>query len=95
YPWGNNDPTCDLANFSGCSEELLPVGQTSGVSPFGIYDMIGNAWEWTDSFFDGANDSYVLRGGSWSNYTDNLKVWYRSEGMPSIAYNTIGFRCVR
>ena len=95
YPWGNNDPTCDLANFSGCSEELLPVGQTSGVSPFGIYDMVGNAWEWTDSFFDGANDSYVLRGGSWSNYTDNLKVWYRSEGMPSIAYNTIGFRCVR
>jgi hypothetical protein len=95
YPWGNNDPTCDLANFSGCSPELLAVGQTSGVSPFGIYDMVGNAWEWTDSFYDGANDSYVLRGGSWSNYTDNLKVWYRTEGLPTSAYNTIGFRCVR
>jgi len=95
YPWGNNDPTCDLANFSGCSDELLPVGQTTGVSPFGVYDMVGNAWEWTDSFFDGANDSYVLRGGSWSNYTDNLKVWYPSEGIPTATYNTIGFRCVR
>ena len=95
YPWGNNNPTCDLANFSGCSDEMLPVGQTSGVSPFGIYDMVGNAWEWTDSNFDGANDSYVIRGGSWSNYTDNLKAWYRSEGIPDAAYNTIGFRCVR
>jgi len=95
YPWGNNDPTCDLANFSGCSEELVPVGQTSGVSPWGIYDMVGNAWEWTDSFYDGANDSYVIRGGSWSNYTDNLKVWYRSEGVPVAAFNSIGFRCVR
>ncbi|NQT63838.1 MAG: SUMF1/EgtB/PvdO family nonheme iron enzyme [Candidatus Marinimicrobia bacterium] len=95
YPWGNTDPDCDLANFSGCSDEMLPVGQTSGVSPFNIYDMVGNAWEWTSSFYDGANDSYVLRGGSWSNYTDNLKVWYRSEGVPAAAYNTIGFRCVR
>ncbi|MBC8377474.1 MAG: SUMF1/EgtB/PvdO family nonheme iron enzyme [FCB group bacterium] len=95
YPWGNTDPDCDLANFSGCSDEMLPVGQTSGVSPFNIYDMVGNAWEWTSSFYDGANDSYVLRGGSWSNYTDNLKVWYRSEGIPTAAYNTIGFRCVR
>jgi hypothetical protein len=95
YPWGNNDPTCGLANFSGCSEELVPVGQTTGVSELGFYDMVGNAWEWTGSTFDGANDSYVLRGGSWSNYTDNLKVWKRTEGIPVAAYNTIGFRCVR
>ena len=95
YPWGNNDPTCDLANFSGCSDELLPVGQTSGVSPFNIYDMVGNVWEWTDTFYDVADDSYVIKGGSWSNYTDNLKVWYRSEGNPDVAYTTLGFRCVR
>lgn len=95
YPWGNTNPTCDLANFSGCSDELLPVGQTSGVSPFNIYDMVGNVWEWTDSFYDGANDSYVIKGGSWSNYTDNLKVWFRTEGVPIAAYNTLGFRCVR
>ena len=95
YPWGNTNPTCAQANFSGCSDEMLPVGQTSGESDFGIYDMVGNAWEWTASFYDGDNDSYVLRGGSWSNYTDNLKVWYRSEGVPGAAYNTIGFRCVR
>jgi len=95
YPWGNNDPTCALANYSGCSDELLPVGQTSGVSPFNVYDMVGNVWEWTDSYFDGANDTYVIRGGSWSNYTDNLKVWYRTEALPTMVYNSIGFRCVR
>ncbi len=96
YPWGDEDPTCDLANFSGCSAELIQVGQTpDGVSPFDVYDMVGNAWEWTGSYFDGANNSYVLKGGSWSNYTDNLKVWYNTEGVPGAAYNTIGFRCVR
>jgi len=96
YPWGNDDPTCELANFSGCADELIPVGQReAGMSPFDIHDMVGNAWEWTDSFFDVANDSYVLRGGSWSNYTDNLKVWFRTEGIPTATYNTIGFRCVR
>ncbi len=94
YPWGNNDPTCSLANFSGCTDELIEVGQTTGVSPFGIYDMVGNAWEWTDSDYDGGT-SYVLRGGSWSNYTDNLKVWYRTEGDPAATYSSIGFRCVR
>ena len=96
YPWGDEDPTCELANFSSCSSELIQVGQTpDGVSPFDVYDMVGNAWEWTDSFYDGASDSYVLKCGIWSNYTDNLKVWKNTEGVPSAAYNTIGFRCVR
>ncbi|NQV49606.1 MAG: SUMF1/EgtB/PvdO family nonheme iron enzyme [Candidatus Marinimicrobia bacterium] len=95
YPWGNADPNCDLANYAGCNDGLIPVGQTSGISPFGAYDMVGNTWEWTDSFFDGGNDSYSFRGGSWSYFTDNLKVWFRTEGVPTASYNTIGFRCVR
>gem|GEM_PF-855106 len=95
YPWGNSDPTCEQANFSGCNAGFIPVGQTSGISPFGVYDMAGNAWEWTSSFFDGANDSYSFRGGSWSYYSDNMKIWFRTEGVPSANYSTIGFRCVR
>ena len=95
YPWGNGDPNCDLANYFGCNDGLIEVGQTSGVSPFGVYDMVGNAWEWTSSFYDGANDTYVFRGGSWSEYTDNLKVWFRTEGLPTSNYGTIGFRCIR
>ena len=95
YPWGNTDPTCDLANYSGCNAGLIAVGQTSGVSPFGVYDMAGNVWEWTGSFYDGANDSYSFRGGSWSYYSDNLKVWFRTEGVPTANYATIGFRCIR
>ena len=95
YPWGDDVPTCDLANYSGCNTGLIPVGQTTGVSPFGAYDMTGNTWEWTSSFFDGGADSYSFRGGSWSYFTDNLKVWFRTEGVPTANYATIGFRCVR
>ena len=95
YPWGNTAPNCGLANYFGCNDGLIAVGQTSGVSPFGVYDMVGNAWEWTSSFFDGANDTYVFKGGSWGEYTDNLKTWSRFEGAPTTSYGTIGFRCIR
>jgi formylglycine-generating enzyme required for sulfatase activity len=95
YPWGNEAPTCDLANYAGCNPGLIAVGQTSGISPFGAYDMTGNVWEWTASFFDGANNSYSFRGGSWSYYSDNMKVWFRTEGVASANYASIGFRCVR
>ena len=99
YPWGDNGPTCDLANYSSCNDGTIPVGQTSGISPFGAYDMIGNAWEWTKSYdtinFDGTEDNHTIRGGSWSFYTDNLKAWNWLPASPKYSYYLIGFRCVR
>jgi formylglycine-generating enzyme required for sulfatase activity len=46
YPWGNNPPTCELANETGCGRGLTAVGQASGRSPYGVADMAGNVWEW-------------------------------------------------
>jgi formylglycine-generating enzyme required for sulfatase activity len=54
YPWGNAfDP--DLANVAGgpaTSGKAGAVGRyEGGKSPYGVYDLIGNVWEWTDSLY--------------------------------------------
>jgi serine/threonine-protein kinase len=46
YPWGN-DWQPGLANANNPSQGLAEVGRFKGRSPFGIADMVGNAWEWT------------------------------------------------
>jgi formylglycine-generating enzyme required for sulfatase activity len=56
YPWGNNDPTCDLANIwigaSSCVGSTSPVGSyPDGASWVGALDMAGNVFEWTADWY--------------------------------------------
>lgn len=115
YPWGKG-LRCDLANYNSqsngpCTGDTTPVGSyAEGVSPYGLYDMAGNVWEWT---LDWHTDSYdlslpsanptgaptgtyrVLRGSSWFDYEFSARTTFRGRADPSMAENYIGFRCVR
>ena len=94
YPWGDDDPTCDDANFSGCVGETQPVGTATGASPYGILDMAGNVWEWTASFDAVATTERVLRGGSFSSAGTSLRTWNTYSNDPANASVNVGFRCV-
>ena len=109
YPWGNQEPNKNLANFDRSVGKTTPVGKYSpaGDSPYGCVDMAGNVWEWTSSLYknypydatDGREDlsvagSRALRGGSWVSYNDNLRAAYRVNSYPVITVNYIGFRCL-
>ena len=52
FPWGNEEPTCELAKFAGCGDSSVPIGSLSdeGASWVGAKDMAGNVWEWTADY---------------------------------------------
>lgn len=89
----------------GKGGETTPVGfyngQTyagyatlDGASPYGLYDMAGNAWQWTAGITPGTHDRY-LRGGSKLDYGYNLRLWTRNSVRPDYEGPSIGFRCAR
>ncbi len=77
YPWGNVwDASAVPAPNTG--RTLLPPADVTahprGASAFGVLDLVGNVWQWTDEFQDAHMRAAVLRGGS--AYVPQTSHWY-------------------
>jgi formylglycine-generating enzyme required for sulfatase activity len=107
YPWGN-DWNTQAVPFPDRGRELGPASDVGthpkGASPFGVMDLVGNVWQWTDEFSDDHTRAAALRGGS--HYQPQGSRWYFPQAYklsehgkyllmaPSIDRSgTIGFRC--
>ena len=62
-------------------------------SPYGVYDMSGNLWQWTNDDYPKQHYRY-LRGGSKESYSYDLRVWTRNSAGPTFFGPNVGFRCV-
>jgi len=52
YPWGKERPSKQHGNFDFQQWDPCPVGSyPEGASAFGVYDLVGNGWEWTRTQF--------------------------------------------
>ncbi|MBT9502950.1 MAG: SUMF1/EgtB/PvdO family nonheme iron enzyme [Burkholderiaceae bacterium] len=77
YPWGNGwQPGAVPAPNRG--RTLLPPADVGthpqGASPFGVQDLVGNVWQWTDEYRDDHTRAAVLRGGS--SFQPQTSHWY-------------------
>ena len=108
YPWGS---TKDQSKFPKSTTGTVFNGPESvfahsqGASPFGVMDLVGNVWQYTDEFQDDHTRGVIVRGGS--NYRPSGSMWYFPEALELETHNkyflmsaryeragTIGFRCV-
>ena len=124
YPWGDQfdgtranfcDTNCqttltDRAANDG-SRYTAPVGSyAGGKSPYGVYDMTGNVWEWGGrlammkttirAVLHGTAGRRpeirpFLRGGGWGNVALSVRTSNRSRSAPAHRYDDIGFRCAK
>ena len=110
YPWGDEAPSCDLANFNNCVEGTTSVIDYQGaISFYGMFDAVGNTFEWVADWY--APEYYAnspqenpqgpesgttrsLRSSSFASAADQISVTNRTSEDPQTQRADIGFRCV-
>jgi iron(II)-dependent oxidoreductase len=109
YPWGNqwiaaNVPAPDHGRQMRGPD---PVdAHPAGASPYGVMDLVGNVWQWTDEFIDEHTRAAIVRGSEY--YQPQGSLWYFPQALRNSQHSKvllmapgydrsggIGFRCVR
>ncbi len=100
YPWGEGFDKAAANTWDSDSTGSGLGGTTAvctfpqGVSPAGAWDMSGNVWEWTRSWYDEDKKYRVVRGGSWIGYQWFARSSFCNWSIPLMFNDDLGFRVV-
>ncbi|MET1023528.1 MAG: SUMF1/EgtB/PvdO family nonheme iron enzyme [Pseudoxanthomonas sp.] len=108
YPWGDawDEAAVPAPHYGPQAGPPADVeAHPRGASPFGVLDLVGNVWQWTDEYLDEHTRAAVLRGGS--RYRPQTSHWYFPQALRLDQHGKyllmapcrdrsafIGFRCV-
>lgn len=113
YPWGDqvgaNNANCAACGSEWDGHKTAPVGSFAP-NRFGLYDMVGNVWEWVadcwndnyhgapvdgSAWMTGDCSHHRLRGGSWTSVPDELRAANRGRTATDNRFDVISFRVGR
>ena len=98
----------EVAWYNGNSGNTWHEVGKKHANGFGLYDMLGNVWQWVNDWYDqnyyqsspsrdpqgpGSGQTRVLRGGSWFNFPRYVRVSNRLSYVPNNRVLNFGFRC--
>ena len=94
YPWGDYKPKKRPHPFYSGVVKKNVGSNKQDVSTYGIHDMAGSVWEWTD---DAQGQLKIIRGGLWNKHLDfeYSKAFEKATIPPGERLSFLGFRCVR
>ena len=111
FPWGNDEPDARRAHFGGQRRGTVAVDAlAAGASSRGLLHMAGNVAEWVWDWWDpayyrdspgenpggpAAGEYKVVRGGSWSHSSSEIRATARAFHNPHRGASYVGFRCAR
>ncbi len=113
FPWGNDAPTFERAIWDEHPQAKISTATVdccaAGASPYGVFNMAGNVYEWCEDVYDksiysrsptrdpvaaGEGRYRVLRGGAFLLEAEDLRSAYRYRLLPVDRTPYIGFRTV-
>jgi len=93
YPWGNQLTPAKCNVREGGIRTTTPVSRYhSGVSPYGVYDMCGNTWEWCST--ETERDRYELKGSAFTSPFFRATPSAFNDASADMSDDDTGFRCV-
>jgi formylglycine-generating enzyme required for sulfatase activity len=110
YPWGDRYEPGQANDSDGFRQAGTKRVGSYAPNTYGLYDMVGNVWEWVSDWFDDgyyahaplvnpqgplSGQARVMRGGSWRPFPRVLRTSNRGRSQPDRTNYYVGFRCAR